>query len=425
MMNRLFYFVLTFIITGNIHSGRTQTTAQLLGFNSNDRVLIINADDFGMCHSENVATMDLLLYGSISSATIMTPCSWFSEAAEFCKNNPQADVGIHLTLTSEWKRYKWGSVASTDLVPSLLTYEGYFPEGTLYVELWASPFEVEIELRAQIEKALQFGIVPTHIDNHMATVYGLYTGKDFLDIVFDLSKQYGLPFRLPRNLPEYYIQQLPQERINKFHALADSLVAEGYVLPDHLHSINYGNTYTETFSNYRDFLMNLQPGVTELYIHAAKESDEIKAITNAWRNRDFDYRIFMANEMKDLIDSLDIHLIGWRDLQELQLEQIVTKVTTHKSFKFPIEFAQNYPNPFNSATVIQYYLPVEKNVTLMIYDISGREIKKIIRNNQPAGYHQVFWYGTNNSGDLITSGLYLCKIQADGFSRIIKLSFIK
>jgi chitin disaccharide deacetylase len=425
MMNRLFYFVLTFIITGNIHSGRTQTTAQLLGFNSNDRVLIINADDFGMCHSENVATMDLLLYGSISSATIMTPCSWFSEAAEFCKNNPQADVGIHLTLTSEWKRYKWGSVASTDLVPSLLTYEGYFPEATLYVELWAKPDEVEVELRAQIEKALQFGIVPTHIDNHMATVYGLFTGHDFLDSVFKLSKEYGLPFRLPRNLPDYYSEQLSHEVINKLMEMADSLIAEGFVLPDYLHSINYGNTYDETFANYRDFLINLKPGVTELYIHAAKESDEIKAITNAWRNRDFDYRIFMANEMKDLIDSLDIHLIGWRDLQVLQREQIVTKVISKESFKPPLRVVRNFPNPFNSATVIQYHLPLKGNVSLTIFDISGREVKKIIRNNQPAGYHQVFWHGANNSGDLLSSGLYLCKIQADGVSKTIKLSFIK
>ena len=99
-------FVLTplFLLFVTLNSGWSQTTARLLGYGSEDKVLIINADDFGMCHAENVATMDLLLHGSISSATVMVPCPWFSEAAEFCRNNPQSDVGIHLTLTSDWKR---------------------------------------------------------------------------------------------------------------------------------------------------------------------------------------------------------------------------------------------------------------------------------------------------------------------------------
>jgi len=411
----------------NITLVNAQSTAELLGYNGDDKLLIINADDFGMCHSENVATMDLLLFGGISSATVMVPCPWFSEAAEFCRNNPLADVGVHLTLTSEWKRYKWGSVSPADMVPSLLTYEGYFPEGTLYVELWADAEEVEIELRAQIAKAVQFGIVPTHIDNHMATVYGLMTGHDFLDIVFDLSKEYGLPFRLPRNLPDYYFDQLPQAVIDKLIGMADSLVNEGFVLPDFLHSINYGNSYEETFSNYRDFLINLKPGITELYIHAAKESEEIKAITNAWRNRDFDHRIFMSNEMRDLIDSLGIHLIGWRDLQELQVEQIGTDVTIEKSLNIAADFAlaQNYPNPFNSSTIIQYFLPVEKNVSLRIFDVSGREVKILINNIQPAGSHSVFWNGTNDLGKVVASGLYFCKIQAGGVSKTIKMSFVK
>ena len=420
-------FSINILLVLNIISGRTQTTAELLGYDSNAKVLIINADDFGMCHAENVATMDLLLYGSITSATVMVPCPWLNEAAEFCRNNADADVGIHLTLTSEWKRYKWGSVTSADLVPSLLTYEGYFPEGTLYVEMWANPEEVEVELRAQIEKALLLGILPTHIDNHMATVYGLFTGHDFLDSVFKLSKEYGLPFRLPRNLPDYYAQQLPQEIISKLMGMADSLVAKGFVLPDFLYSIDYGETYEQTFTNYRESFKNLEPGVTELYIHAAKESNEIKAITNAWQNRDFDYKIFMSKEMRNLIDSLEIHLIGWRDLQQLQIEQIGTDVKIMNPSNIPagISLEQNYPNPFNSSTIIQYFLPVEKKVILRIFDISGREVKTLINNIQAAGTHHVYWNGTNNLGTAVVSGLYFCKIQADGLSKTIKLSYVK
>ena len=185
------YFIATtilFILPQIIYS---QTTAELLGYDSNTKVLIINADDFGMCHAENVATMDLLLSENITSSTIMVPCPWFKESAEFCNINPQIDVGIHLTLTSEWNDYKWSGVSSSNTIPSLLTDEGFFPVSSYHVEIKANKEEVETELRAQLEQALAFGIRPTHIDNHMASVYGLSTGRDFFDIVFALSKEYN------------------------------------------------------------------------------------------------------------------------------------------------------------------------------------------------------------------------------------------
>ena len=318
-------------------------------------------------------------------------------------------------------------MGSANLVPTLLTYEGYFPEGTLYVEMWAKPEEVAVELRAQIEKALQAGIKPTHIDNHMATVYGLMTGNDFLDIIFDLSKQYALPFRLPRNLPEYYENQLPPERIAKLLGLADSLVNEGFVLPDYLYSVGHGSTYEESFSNYRHFLMNLKPGVTELYIHSANESDEIKAITNAWRDRDFDYRIFMSTEMKNLIDSLGIHLIGWRDLQQLQIEQIGTTVNNTQAAANFSDFGlfQNYPNPFNSSTFIQYSIPRNLMVQLRIYNVQGGEVKTLINEIQRAGSYCMTWNGKDETGESVASGFYIYNLKTGSVSKSKSMIFLK
>jgi len=184
-----------------------------------------------------------------------------------------------------------------------------------------------------------------------------------------------------------------------------------------LHSINYGSSYEKTFSNYRDFLIKLKPGVTELYIHAAEESDEIKAITNAWRNRDIDYKIFMSDEMKDLIDSLGVHLIGWRDLQELQVEQIGTKITAVKSLKFPVDFVldQNYPNPFNSSTMIHYTIPDEMLVKLKIYNSVGSEVKTLVNKIQQAGSYAATWNGMDKMDYSVSSGFYIYELKANKY----------
>lgn len=302
-----------------------QNTAELLGYCSEARLLIVNADDFGMCRAENAATQELLVDGYITSATVMVPCPWFVEVAQFCKAHPELDVGIHLTLTAEWKNYKWGSVVSSNLVKSLLTPNGYFPDDVSWVESHAQPDDVERELRAQIDRAIQFGIRPTHIDNHMGSVYGLVTGRHFLDVIFKLSAEYQLPFRLPRQLSDKYKTTLPPERIEMINGLVDELVRKGFVLQDYLETVEHGDDYGSTVEVYYQLFRNLKPGVTELYIHAAKPTEEMKAISNVWYHRDWDYRLFMHPDSKKYLDELGIKLIGWRELQDLQKSRLSTK----------------------------------------------------------------------------------------------------
>ncbi len=299
-----------------------QNTAELLGYPSTAKLLILNADDFGMCHAENVATMDLLLNGNITSATAMPPTPWFKEAAQFAKDHPKLHIGVHSTFTSEWKVYKWGPVLGKSAVPSLVTPEGFFPDDTPWVESKADPADIEKELRAQIEHARKLGLEPTHLDNHMGSLYGLTTGRDFLDVVFKICAEYGLPFRLPRHLSQAYTKMLPADRVQDIETRTQLLVQKGFVLPDYLVTVDHGKTYDETWKRYASIFRALKPGVTELYMHVAVESQEIKAVTKAWRNRVWDYRVFKDPRTKALLDSLRIVLISYKPLQELQRQHM-------------------------------------------------------------------------------------------------------
>jgi chitin disaccharide deacetylase len=175
------------------------TTAQQLGYGPNDKVLMVHADDIGMSHSVNVATIEAFKKGLVTSGSVMVPCPWFPEIAAYAREHPELDLGLHLTLTSEWKYLRWRPVASPEKVKGLLDEEGFMWRSERQTATKATPLEVETELRAQIERALQFGLKPTHLDTHMGT---LYTRKDFFDVYTKLGKEYGIPVMVMRPTPE-------------------------------------------------------------------------------------------------------------------------------------------------------------------------------------------------------------------------------
>jgi predicted glycoside hydrolase/deacetylase ChbG (UPF0249 family) len=140
------------------------TLCERLGHPAGARLLIVNADDFGMCHAENRATVAGLEAGIYTSSTIMVPCPWFAEAAAFARRRPEADLGVHLTQTSEWEAFKWGPVAGRSAVPTLVDERGHFYRDVESVYRHATLDEVERECRAQIEQALAAGIDVSHID---------------------------------------------------------------------------------------------------------------------------------------------------------------------------------------------------------------------------------------------------------------------
>jgi predicted glycoside hydrolase/deacetylase ChbG (UPF0249 family) len=277
-----------------------------LGFKATDRILIVNGDDVGMSHASNAATIDAIENGLMTSASIMVPCPWFPEIAEYARTHATADFGLHLTHTSEWTKYKWGPVASKNDVPGLVDPEGYFWPDILNVYKHSTPAQAYAEARAQIEKALAAGIDVTHLDSHMGT---LQYNEGYFQAYRRLAKEYDLPLRMG--------SQDVLEAAGGGHQRGQ-LDSDGVLYPDYL--IYGGRPPGETVADYwKRMLKSLKPGVTELYIHAAVAGDEMQNITNTWKDRAAEYQLFTREpEIRGLINSLGIKRIGYRALRDLQ-----------------------------------------------------------------------------------------------------------
>jgi len=293
----------------------TKTTAELLGYKPTDRLLIINNDDAGMCHSANLATIEGQEKGLITSATIMAPCPWVSEIAEYAKNHPEKDFGVHLTHTSEWKYYRWAPVACRDKVKGLLDEAGYLHRAIMGVYANATPAEALTEGRAQIQKLIDAGVPVTHIDSHMGTVQ---VHPDYFEIYVQLAAEFNLPMRMAS-----------YETMEKYGAgngkMRDDLKALGFVFTDNfIHDEVSGDAYGK--ANTKEFwiniIKNLKPGITELFIHATVLTDESRSITGSAQKRAEEYHCFVHDpDIKKLLKDEGIILIGYRPLMELQRYQ--------------------------------------------------------------------------------------------------------
>src|SRR5580692_5460453 len=188
---RCFFSYLFLLLFAISLSAQSKTTAERLGYPAGSKLLILHADDLAVAHSVDTASFEALNSGAISSASIMVPCPWLTEVADYAKSHPDADLGLHLTLTSEWKTYRWGSVDSSDKVPSLLQPDGTFYFVTPDVATHAKPSEAEQEIRAQVERALAVGIHPTHLDSHMGS---LFSTPELFAAYVKVAHEYHLPF---------------------------------------------------------------------------------------------------------------------------------------------------------------------------------------------------------------------------------------
>ena len=283
-----------------------QTLAERLGYKSTDRLLIVNADDVGMSHEANAATIDGMENGQMTSGSIMVPCPWFAEIAEYAREHPQADFGLHLTHTSEWKRYKWGPLTDTADTPGLSDANGYFWRGIEEVYAHTTTEAVEAEARAQIELALKAGIDVAHQDSHMGTMQ--YDPR-FHEPYLKLAREYDLPIRAGS-----------QETLEAFGVgdRRQRISDAGVLFPDYLiHGQRQEGEATRDY--WKRIVGSLKPGVTELYIHPAIESDALKQMTSRWETRVEEYELFKnAPEMLALLEQQDVKLIGWRALRDLQ-----------------------------------------------------------------------------------------------------------
>src|ERR1700730_18366081 len=183
------------LLTAANARGQSKTVAERLGYAADSKLLIVHADDLAVAHSVDTASFEALDKNAVASASVVVPCPWLTEVASYAKDHPEADLGLHLTLTSEWKVYRWGPVESKDKVSSLLDPAGYFWSETAPAARNIKPEEAEREIRAQIEHAVAAGIHPTHLDTHMGT---LLATPELFAVFVKVAHEYDLPFLAPR-----------------------------------------------------------------------------------------------------------------------------------------------------------------------------------------------------------------------------------
>jgi chitin disaccharide deacetylase len=277
------------------------TLAERLGHDPDARLLIITAHDLGSSHAANSGVYQALREGLATSASLMVPPPWAREAAASYRGE---DVGVQLTLNAEFDLYRWGPVTHA---PSLVDGDGGFPRTA--EELWdhADLDEVRRECRTQIERAIVWGFDVSHLDSHLGA---LHMRPEFFDIYLDLAVDFGLPIRLP---------SASAERSAGF-PLRRLAAEEGILFPDHLVVVGSGGVGSR--KTIERALFDLEPGVTEVYVHPAADSSELRAHAPDWASRVDDLHLVTHDPgLRSLIRQHGVELISYRRLREVQRDR--------------------------------------------------------------------------------------------------------
>ena len=288
------------------------TLAERLGYPADAKLLIIHADDLGVAHAENAASIRALEAGVVNSASIMVPCPWFPEIAAYAARHPEGDFGLHLTLTSEWKYLKWRPLTPHDRVPGLVDEHAFFHPAFSGLLQDATPAEVEQELRAQIELALAYGIDVTHLDSHM---FSIFTRPEYVAVYQKLGREYDLPVLL-----------LDPPWLTGRNLDAAELYGPDDLVVDRLYMALPADDQTGLANYYREVLTNLEPGFNVLLLHCAYDNAEMQAVTvdydgfgARWRQEDFDF--FTSNACRELLAEAGIQLVTWREIRDKVIRQ--------------------------------------------------------------------------------------------------------
>jgi predicted glycoside hydrolase/deacetylase ChbG (UPF0249 family) len=290
-------------ITQTMNTLATRQATRLLGYPADARLLIINADDFGMCHSVNEAIVGTLQKGVVRSTTLMVPCPWALHAMHFLADHPEISFGVHLTVISDWADYRWGPVTLREKVPSLIDKAGYFYNFDHMREFLAqvSLDQLEMEFRAQIEVVLAAGLTPTHLDWHSLRLSGR---MDILELMLKLAKEYGLALRV---IGQSWIEKVQNQGLptNDYDFLDSSLL----------------DPVTKA-ARYAELLRALPAGLSEWAVHPGFDNSELLAIErggNHIRQTDFDF--LTSQPAKDIVQEEGIILLDYRVLQDVWIEK--------------------------------------------------------------------------------------------------------
>ena len=283
-----------------------------LGLSVLDRAVIVHVDDVGMCLSSIEAFFELYDFGTVTSGALMAPCPWFPEVARRCAARPDVDVGIHATLTSEWKGYRWGPVSTRDPDSGLLDAEGYFPRTSEELQSRVKPEAAMREIAAQVAMVYAAGIEPTHIDTHMFSV----AHERLIDAYISQAIEHRIPAMLPKpDIAGFESIVAGYETRDCLAGYLRELGEKGMPLLDAVVAMPLDEPCDQTETVKRLF-GSLKEGITHFVLHASTDSPELRAITPDWESRVWNYRTMHSDTMKRIMESEGIVLIGYRDLRD-------------------------------------------------------------------------------------------------------------
>lgn len=297
------------------------------------KYLIVNADDFGMCKAANDAVIDLFESGMLKSSTIMMPCPAAGDAVKFSVENPQYAIGVHLTMTSEWNEYRWKPLSGGK---SLVDEAGFMWKNSRLVGKNAKLDELEAEIKAQVDRAHALGMKPSHLDNHMGSLYGHFTLRfELLKMTLRVCGEYGYAFRMftetaksvaPSDVPYFVFS--PLKYLSKHWGKKYNVIMPDYMLfPDWpamnkiIGSKSKGD-FNEDYRTYRDEILkiwtNIPDGITETFVHPSLDTPELRSITGAWHQRVWEYQLLKDPETHEYLKAHGIELISYRELIEMK-----------------------------------------------------------------------------------------------------------
>ena len=295
--------VATKFILGKTSYKPYEGLAEKLGFSKDDKLLIIHADDIGLSNSVNKASFKALKNGYVSSGSIMMPCDYISDVGQFAIENPSIDLGLHLTVTSEWRDYKWNGVLQPNKTPSLINKKGELFKNKKKFVLNADPLELKSELQAQVDLSKSIGIKPTHIDSHEGA---LFYDENLFKIYLEIGEENKLPVFVPKMVAVHFYKNFPKPK--------------NVVVIENFYMAQKGLEYDKWETFYLDILNNLNPGLSQLIVHLGYDDDEMKSISvdhpdfgSKWRN--LDYNIVSSDNFQEALKRNNIQLVSWKEIQ--------------------------------------------------------------------------------------------------------------
>ncbi|CAH0995165.1 Carbohydrate deacetylase [Emticicia aquatica] len=321
-----YVFVLFFTILSNFVLAQNETYAEKLGFPKGAKVIIMHVDDVGMSYDSNIGAIKAVEEGVATSMSVMMPCAWVPGFVHYLKNHPQIDAGLHLTLTSEWKDYRWGPLTGKSSVPNLVDAEGAMWRSVEETAKHATADEIEKEIRSQLDRARTMGFEPTHMDSHMGT---LFARQDYLERYFKVGIEQKIPVMFPGGHDTMIIKDgAAGLTLEKAQAIGKMLWDAGLPVLDDLHNISYGwtmdkvkNPDERTLQKYKtqkyiESFKDVQAGVTMVIMHCTSPTEVFEHISDSGNTRRGDMLAMIDPDLKKYIQDNGIILTTWRELKQ-------------------------------------------------------------------------------------------------------------